>query len=161
MSGFKKITEYKNTLIQRILSKENILKAIYYQDKSFLEKESVEFDKIIYSNVFPFDFIPTNESELKEIRTYVTLSVTDYRPAGKGAIYRAGSVIVRIFTHKDLFQTDYGHTRVDYLASEVDEQLSDERGVGIGKLEFVGMKEYVVNNEYQGVYLQYRPIDFS
>lgn len=162
MSRLKELTDYKNKIIQRLVGNQNICKAVFYQNRDFLDKPDIDYAEkgLIYSNIFPFDFIPTTNEELKIMKTYITLSVTDYKKA-RNTEFRAGNIFINAFTHKNLYLTDYGFLRIDYLISEIDQLLSDERGIGIGKLEFIGMKEYKINNDLLGSYLQYRPIDFS
>lgn len=159
MSRLKELTEYKNTIITRILESQNILKAVHYRNSDFLDKENIEdYDKVLFSNIYPFNYIPTTEEELKEKKIYITISVTDYRKAGS-VHFNAGNIFIYTFMHKDLFRTDYGFLRTDYIISEIHDLMDQKRDIGMGKLEFVGMKEVGINNDYQGAVLQYRPVD--
>ncbi|MNZ99586.1 hypothetical protein D3C78_1189180 [compost metagenome] len=160
MSRLKELTDYKNTIVQRLVGNQEICKAVFYQNSDFLEQPDVDYTNLLYSNIYPYDFVPSTDEMLSIMKTYIALSVTDYRKAS-GAQFKAGNVFVRVFTHKNLYRTDYDFLRVDYLVSKIDELLSGERGIGIGKLEFVGMKEYSINSDYMGTYLHYRPVDFS
>lgn len=161
MSRLKELTSYKNTILQRLVSDQEVCKAVFYQHSNFLEQPDIDdYDDILYSNIYPYDFLPTTAEELATKKTYITMSVTDYRPAS-GSRFRAGNIFIKVFTHKDLYQTDYGYLRVDYLISAIDELFSSERGIGIGKLGFMGMKEFQINGDYLGTYLHYRPVDFN
>ncbi|OME55387.1 hypothetical protein BSK59_12975 [Paenibacillus odorifer] len=159
MSRLKELTEFKNTIIQRIVSNQDILKAVYYRDQNFLNQPNVDNESVLYKNIFPYNFIPSSPEEVGQVKTYITLSITDYKPVG-GSRFRAGSVYIYTFSHKSLFKVDLptGDLRVDFIVAGLDEMLSDKRGIGIGELEFVGMKEYIVNQDYQGYVLHYRPV---
>lgn len=162
MSRLKELTDYKNTILIRLVGNQDICKAVFYQNQNFLEQPDVDYKEVglIHSNIYPYDFIPSTAEELKDTKTYITLSVTDYRKAS-GNQFRAGNVFVKVFAHKTLFRTSYDFLRVDFIVSKIEELLGGKRGIGIGELEFIGMKEYQVNGDYLGTYLHYRPVDFS
>lgn len=157
MSRLKELTEYKNTIIERLVGNQNVCKAVYYQDRNFLDKPDVSPDQLIYENIYPYNFVLTSEESLKIKKTYITLSLTDFRSAG-GVFFKAGYINIGVFCHKDLFRTDYGFLRTDFLVSEIDEMLNSKRGIGIGELQFVGMRELMINESYIGNTIQYRPV---
>lgn len=157
MSFLAEITEYKNTVISRLLSDQELCKAIAYTDTDFLEQPDIEYtDKLVYKNIFPHRFIPETNAEVK---TYITVSCTDYRPSGNS--FKNGILGIYMFTHRDNFKTDYGYTRMDYVLSKVEELMNSQRGIGLGELSFNSLNEYVVNEKFQGYALTYRPLDFN
>ncbi|ALS22308.1 hypothetical protein [Paenibacillus naphthalenovorans] len=160
MSRLKELTKYKNTIIERLVGNQNICKAVFYQDRSFLEKPDVAPEQLLYENIYPYNYIPENADNLSVAKTYITISITDYRKAGS-IKFKAGNIFINVITHKDLFRTDYGFLRTDYLISEIDDLFEGKRGVGIGTLEFMGAKEITINEQYMGAYLHYRPVDFG
>jgi hypothetical protein len=133
---------------------------MYYRDTDFLEKPDISINEVFYNNLYPYNFIPQEEDNSTNAKTYVTFNTARIRPV-KGDKFRSSSLVIRVFTHRDLFRTDYGALRVDYLVSEIDELMSNSRGIGIGKLEFDGIDEFYVNNSYTGYLMIYRPVDFS
>lgn len=161
MSRLKELTSYKNTIIDRICGNDDLLKAVYYTDEDYLSKDSVNVEDVLFRNIYPFDYTPSSDELLAVRSTYITLSITDYNKGGNGGFFNAGSIFVRVFAHKDLLKTAYPMLRVDYLISEIDELLNGQPGIGMGKLEFIGAKEFILNENYYGMYLHYRPVDFS
>ncbi|MCM3273903.1 hypothetical protein [Paenibacillus elgii] len=158
MARFNELSEYKFTIISRLLENEELSKAIYYNDTDFLGKPNVNdpTEKLVYNHIFPYRFIPdVNESK----QTFITLSFRKFRLVNNH--FKTGLIYVNVFTHRDLFKTDYGCTRIDFLTNKVDELLNQKRGIGIGQLEFVDMDEIVVNDKYQGNYICYKPVDFN
>ncbi|QWU14436.1 hypothetical protein SAMN04487895_101748 [Paenibacillus sophorae] len=157
MSFLKEITEYKKTVIKRLINDNGLCKAIFYNDEDFLDREDViHTDDLIYNNVYPHRFIPEVTSTAK---TYITVSCTDYRPSGNS--FKNGMLNIYMFTHRDLFKTDYGYTRMDYVMTKVEELINGERGIGVGELGFGGLNEYIVNEKFQGYVLTYRLVDFN
>jgi len=165
MSALRELTEYKNTIVERIIKNQNLVKALYYSHSNYEEQPDLSFDeiknKVLYSNIFPFNFIPTGKDELKNVKGYLTISVTDIRPTKNGVHFNSGSIFISVYIHKDMFRTDYGYLRTDFIASEIHELLNQKSGIGIGKLEFKGMREASINSDYHGVILHYRPVEFN
>lgn len=143
--------------MDRLLSDQELCKAIFYTDEGFLERDDIEYtDELVYRNIYPHRFIPDSSTE---IETYITISCTDYRPSGNS--FKNGLLGIYMFTHKDNFKTDYGYTRMDFVLSRVEELMNSQRGVGIGELQFYSLNEYVVNEKFQGYALIYKTMDFN
>jgi hypothetical protein len=157
LSFLKEITEYKNTVINRLLSDQELCKAIFYADKDFLEKDDIEYtDELVYNNIYPHRFIPDTATETN---TYLTITCSDFRPTGNS--FKNGLLAIYMFTHRDNFKTEYGYTRMDFVLSKVEELLNSQRGIGIGELQFYSLNEYVVNEKFQGYALIYKTMDFN
>lgn len=152
--------EYKNTIIQRLVDNQNICKAAYYPDPDFLSMPDIFPEDVLYANIFPYHFVPHPEESMETKQTYVSLSMKDFGKAGS-VYFTAGHISVSVIAHNDLLATEYGFTRTDYVIAAIDEMLNGERGIGIGKLEFAEMNEIIVNDYYQGSYLNYRVLDFN
>lgn len=157
LAKFAELSEYKNTIIDRLLQSEELTKALKYSENDFLAQPSVDDpSQLIYKNIFPYRFIP-EANILKE--TFITISFRKYRLVNSR--FKSGYIYLNVFTHRDLFQTVYGCTRVDYLLTKIDELLNQQRGIGMGKLEFNKMDELTVNDLYQGTYIRFKSTDFN
>lgn len=160
MSRLQEVTDYKNTIIQRLISSQDICKAVYYREPAFLSCPEVSIEDVLYKNIFPFNYIPTTQEEISEKKIYITISLTDFRKSANEK-FKAGLIIIRTFMHKDKFVTDEGALRSDFIIQKIDEILNESRGIGIGKLDFVDMQEFMVNQDYPGAFIRYRPVDFN
>lgn len=165
MSALKELTDYKNTIIERLIGNQNLIKALYYSHSNYEEQPDLSvseiMSKVLYSNIFPFNFIPTSKEELETVKGYLTISVTDIRPTKRGVHFNSGSIYLFVYMHKNMFKTDYGYLRTDFIASEIHGLLNQKSGIGIGKLEFLGMKETSINSDFHGIILHYRPVEFN
>lgn len=157
MAFLSEISDYKNTIIERLLSDQELCKALYYQTPDFLEQPDIEdASELIYNNIYPHRFIPTIDQTMW---TYVTMALGDFRLIKRS--FKVGTIAINVFTHRTTFKTDYGCTRVDYIVNKIDEMMNEQRGTGVGKLEFDYLKEYVVNENFQGYCIAYRSVDFN
>jgi hypothetical protein len=158
MSRLQDLSKDKSTIISRLISSQNLCKAVHYTDSDFLSKPDISDPAGLlgYKNIYPFRFVPQSSTEKS---TYITLSFRNYRKVN--VAYKFGYVCIYIITHKDLIETAYEFLRYDYIAAEVDELMNNQRGLGIGRTEFEEMDEFIVNDQYMGVYLKYKIYEFS
>ena len=82
-----------------------------------------------------------------------------YKP--NGMTYKNGSIYFYIITHNSLIRTDYGMLRYDFLANKIDELMNSSRDIGLGKLPFYDMDDFIVNENYIGIYLAYKSTEFQ
>ena len=157
MAKFKELGKYKQLIVFKLLESQDICKALNYQTENFLELDDIEDPtELIYNNVLPHMFVPYVDDTAK---TYLSVHFKKFKSISKS--FKSGLIYVSVFTHKSLFKTNYGVTRIDFLLNKVDEILNGMRGIGLGELEFYEMDELMVNNSYSGAYLSYKPVDFN
>lgn len=152
MSRFKDMAKDKNTFLSMITGNEDIMRALVYNERNFLEKEPVaNSEDYIYEQVMPYRFIPET---LGEKKTFITMTFDNFKPVNN--VFKTGMVIFEVFTHQELFRTDHGVLRVDYIINKIDELFNDVRVAGIGKLEYAKMGNLAVNEKYHGSYIAYK-----
>lgn len=151
------ISEYKTLAIEKILSNQNIVKALKYTSPDFLSKPDViDPEEQIYETIFPFDFIPELTTTVKAC---VNISYDNVIQTANG--YKRGVLIFSIWNHKNNFKTDFGKTRVDFIIEELDKTFNKARGFGIGELQFRELKGAVLNSTFTGYQLKYTPVEFN
>lgn len=159
ISRLQNLSKDKYIIINKIIESPQIVKALYYTDANFLDKPDLEKpEKLIYNNIFPFRRIP-DDNDLKTRKTYLTLSFRDYRPVKTA--FKSGLIYISVFTHQDLFRTDYGFLRTDFIINKIDEILNNNRAVGIGKTSFYYMDEYYINSTYSGLTIGYKLYEWN
>ncbi|PIH59678.1 hypothetical protein [Paenibacillus sp. LK1] len=156
MSRFSGLSKDRLEVLDRLLSDTNILKAVVHNDTSFLDKEIPNVDDVVYKHIYPHRFIPKTADEKK---TYITISFGKFRPVGTA--FKSGFVTFNVITHQDLYRTDYGCMRVDFIIQKIDELINQTRGMGIGKVEFSNSDEISLNTDYHGMYITYKLCDFN
>lgn len=158
MGGFKLLAEDRNFILKKLISDQELCKALYYNETNFLDQPDIErTSQLIYRNIFPFNFIPPQEENEK--RTYLTFRFRKFRPVN--GFYKSGDIWINVFTNRDLYRTDYGVLRIDFIIDKVDELLNGIEGISIGKLQLAEMDEIYVNQNYSGSYLIYKTYDFN
>lgn len=157
MSRLEKLSADKITVMQRILSSQEICKALKYSATDFLDQPDIEDNSsLIYERVFPFKKIPDFNNEKT---AFITLSFNNYKPVRNS--FKSGLIYIHVLVHQDIMRTDYGMLRTDFLISEIDKLMNSKQGIGIGKVEFYEMDEFSTNEKYVGVYVAYRLVEFN
>lgn len=158
MGRFAELGTNKTTILLRLIENQNIVKCLVNNQPNFLDIPLLnDFDvtSLIYNNIFPYRFVPTIQSDPK---TFITMKFS-YKP--DGTTYKFGSIVFYIFTHNSLLKTDYGSLRYDLLLNYVDDTFNATRGLGYGKLSFYDMDDFVVNENYSGVYIVYKLLELQ
>ncbi|ATF13690.1 hypothetical protein A616_17380 [Brevibacillus brevis X23] len=157
MSRLEKLSADKLTVMKRILSSQDICKALKYSDTGFLDQPDIEdTSSLIYEQVFPYKKIPDFN---KDKTSFITLSFNKYRPIRNS--FKSGVIYIHVLVHQDLMKTDYGVLRTDYLITQIDKLMNSTQGIGIGKVEFFEMDELNINEKYMGIYIAYRLVEFN
>ena len=152
MSGFENLSNDKVKIMMRLLNSKELCKALHYTNPNFLDQPDIEDPcELIYKNIYPYRFIP----QVNDTRsTYITLSFGSYKPVGTH--FKTGIISFHAFTHLDLIRTDYDKLRYDFLIAEIDKLMNQQRGIGIGKMQFHEADELLVNENYVGMYVAYK-----
>ncbi len=149
------ITKHKTTILQKLLSDEELIKAVYYPDSNYLDKPKPDTGLIMYRNIFPYRYVPTTT---EEARAYITMSIS-YRKSG--TYFKVGSITLFVFCNQDIMTTDYGFLRVDHIISRIDTIINKSREFGIGKIELDMVDEMVVEGKMPGMYIRYKMVDLQ
>lgn len=159
MSRLKELGQYKSTILTKIIGCEDLMKAIVYNVPNFLDEPPVpDVGDQIYNRLWPFKYVPKT---VEEEKTFITMSFTGFRPVKR--VFKASKIYFYVFTHNNLMRTDYGMTRVDFIQSELDDLFNETTELGIGRLEFAGLDDFIFENNhlFVGSALSYKNTDFN
>ncbi len=149
------ITKHRTTIMQKLLADEELIKAVYYPDSDYLDKQKPNAGLLVYRNIFPYRYVPTTT---EEARTYITMSIS-YRKSG--AYFKVGSITLFVFCNQSIMPTDYGFLRVDHIVSRIDTIMNKSNAFGIGRLELEAVDEMVVEGKMPGMYIRYKTVDMQ
>jgi hypothetical protein len=147
----------KLTIIERILSSQDLCKALYYPQRNFLDQPDLDDPSdLIYKNIFPYRKIPTQNDKMD---SFIALSFGNYKPVRN--VYKSGLIYIYAFTDLNLIETDYEILRTDFMISKIDEIMNNTKGIGMGRIEFWDMDEIILNDKYLGNYIAYKLYEFN
>ncbi len=157
ISRLRNLSPNKEKIMNRIIGSPDLVKAIYYPNRDFLDQADVEVpEELINDNIHLKKSIPLD----KETKTFITIDITDFKPSNNPRFKRA-TVYIYVLIHNSLLSTDYGVLRMDYILSKVDDLFNDKRGVGDFRLKFKSIRDVSVNSSYEGKFISFDLLEFN
>ncbi len=160
MAHLKELTLFKEELMYRIVSNEQIMKTIAYPTEDCLDKTVDDPGFYLYKNIFPYRWT-VDETQANQ-ETYITMDFADFRLSE--VHYKNLAMGIYVFCHKDIMLIRNGDRRmlrIDYILQELDTMLNRSRDFGIGRLQFAGLSSIQVNHEITGSVIAYNTFDFN
>ena len=93
--------------------------------------------------------------EHEEVKSYIIISVDNFTPTSN-PIYRDCTLTFDIICHLDYWDIGDYRQRPIKIAGYIDGLLNNAKLSGIGRLEFLGMNELILNEDLAGYTLMYR-----
>lgn len=142
--------DYKNQLMEDLLTNKDIVALI---------DDSVELKnakKLVYKQVFPYEYIPTT---IEEGKTFICCDVDIQKAVNK--TYLLPTLYVWVFTHKSKLRLPEGGVRTDKLVSKIAGAINGSRYYGLGELDFYSAKRYAPMTDFQGKVMTFTTTDFN
>lgn len=93
------------------------------------------------------------------VLNYIIISFDNFTPNASNPEFRDNIISFDIICHFDQWELkDSFQLRPYMIAAELDSMFNDKRLTGIGKLEFLGANQLIINDEFAGVSLMYQAI---
>lgn len=156
--NFTDIGKLRLQIFTDILGNSTLLKAIGNSQSNFLDFSTPDSMVLRYTQVYPYSVASTKFIDAK---TYLTMTLTGFKPLNGSQQIKDGIIRFYIVCHQDLLRTDYGF-RTDYILPLIDGLFAKRNGLGIGKVEFIGMDDLMgLPDKYFGTTIAYRVVDFT
>lgn len=154
------LTELKNKTLVKIISDQELVKALVINTEDFLEITPTNEQNIllqspsslIRNQIFPYKSIPLPSEDEK---TYITSAFVNFRKVSN--VYKNGIVYFYVIIPRKLEKTNYG-IRYDFICDKL-EQLFENGNIGEFELDDRGDFE-VGNLNYLGHYIRFKIKDF-
>ena len=140
---------FKNTRLQRLL---------YYTTPDALDRENLNDDQM--SELFQKNIKIVPKLYIDgSVLNYIIISFDQFTPNGENPEFRDNIISFDIFCHFDQWQLNRSFQLRPYkIAAEIDTMFNDQRLTGIGKLQFMGASQLIINDEFAGLNLLYSAI---
>lgn len=147
MPSTQEIINYKTTAISAIVNTPEIVRAI---DPNYIGNG----EGLIYKNIFPYGYIPET---VEEAKCYILITV-DMPHVWSESSYLFRKVVVSFYIvcHQRLMQTDYGGTRIDYIAEELEKLFGGSSDFGFGEMELISSTEENPDFEHRARVMQFQ-----
>ena len=157
-SSFLSMEKDLNQIIGSMLRNKNLKKLLYYATEDALSKPDLTDEQSVSLvgksiRIAPKLFID------QEIVTYIIISFDDFSPNAKNPEFRDCTICFDIVCHFNQWQLTDFKLRPYRIAAELDTMFNKAKFSGIGRLEFIGGLQMLLDDEYGGLTLRYRAIN--
>ena len=150
-SSFLSINKDMRLIVDKLLSNDRLCKLLYYTTKDALNKPNLTDEEKLGLFNKNIKIIPKVYVD-KEVLNYIVISFDNFVPS-ENPQFRNNRIEFAILCHMDQWQMKDFDLRPYRIAAELDHMFSDQRLTGIGKTEFFGATEIILNDEFAGVCL--------
>lgn len=147
MSTSNEIMRYKQTAISQIVNTPEIVEAL---NKDYANNG----EGLIYKHIFPYAYVPEVEEEAK---CYILVTV-DMPKVWNDNSYLFQQVLVCFYVlcHQELMKTEYGGTRIDYIADQLESVFNQSTDFGFGEMELIANTEQAPDSHHRMRVLQFQ-----
>jgi len=140
MPNSSAVVDWKNRVISEMLANDELM--------SCFEKTAEELEEIVYSNIFPYGYIPDVQTA---VDVYITVQVSIPKITFN-KIWAYPRLTINIICHQDkmrLKKAGVSADRIDYMSVLIDNMFNGSEGWGCGKLELATNVEDNLSVEYK------------
>lgn len=157
-SSFLSMEKDLNQITGSMLRNKNLKKLLYYTTENALSMPDLTDDQSV--SLFGRNIRITPKLFIdQEIVNYIIISFDDFSPNAKNPEFRDCTICFDIVCHFDQWKLTDFKLRPYRIAAELDSMFNKARFSGIGRLEFIGGLQMLLDDEYGGLTLRYRAIN--
>lgn len=149
--GLDELFDYKNQLMDDMLTNEQIIQLLSDDGKTLTTAE-----ELAYTQVFPYEYVP---DVVEHGQTFICCEVDIKDVVNKTFLVPA--LYIWVFTHKSKVRLPGGGVRADKLSSEITKIINGSRMYGLGELNLQSVKRFSPITNYQGRILTFYAKDFN
>ena len=156
-SSFLSIEKDLDILVNLFLKNERLKKLLYYTTSDALDKKDIGEEASVELFGNNIKIVPKLTID-NSVLNYIIISFDNFTPNAENPEFRDNIISFDIICHFDQWQLKGLQLRPYRIAAEIDTLLNGKRLTGIGKLDFLGANQLVINDEFAGVSLMYQAI---
>ena len=156
-SSFLSINKDLDIIVSRILKNERLQKLLYYPVRNALDQKNLTEDQqmeLLEKNIKIVPKMPLEPSVL----AYVVIEFDNFRTNDSNPEFRDNSITFSIICNYDQWLLNDFNLRPYRIAGEIDSMFNNTRLTGIGKLEFIGANQSLVDDNFGCLQLTYAAI---
>ena len=156
-SSFLSVQKDMNLIINKLFSNKRLQKLLYYTTKDCLNRKDLTTEQVFELFDKNIKILPKLKVD-SELLNYIVVVFDNFSKNFTNPEFRDNTIEFDIVCHFDQWNLTDFKLRPFLIAAELDSMLDKKRLTGIGKVEFIGCKKFVLNDEYAGLCLMYQVI---
>ena len=152
-SSFLSMEKDMNLIVNKMLKNERLKRLLHYNSKDALRRPNITEDQsleLIGNNIKIVPKLYVDGSVLN----YIIINFDKFIPS-ENPEFRDNVIEFDIICHFDQWQLEDFALRPYKIAAEIDSMFNNTHLTGIGELQFLGMTQININDEFGGVCLMY------
>ena len=152
-SSFLSMEKDTNLIINKMFKNERLKRLLHYTTSDALDRPNIGEDaslELVYNNI---KIVPKLYIDGK-VLNYIIINFNNFTPS-KNPEFRDNVIEFDIICHFDQWQLKDFALRPYKIAAEIDSMFNNTHLTGIGELQFLGMSQININDEFGGVCLMY------
>lgn len=140
-----------------MLKNSRFKKLLYYTTRDALDRPNLTEDESLGLFGKNIKIVPKLYID-NSVLAYVIISFDNFTPNAENPEFRDNIISFDIICHFDQWQLQDFQLRPYRLAAEIDSMFEGQHLTGIGTLNFLGMNQIILNDEFAGLSLMYSAI---
>lgn len=156
-SSFLSTDKDLSLIVKKIMENQRLLKMLYYTQKDCLNGKDLTQPQIISMLDKQIKIVPKIEI-LEDCPIYIVITFDNYAPNNTNPEFRDCTINFDILCHPDHWNMGNFQLRPHKIAGEIDAMINGQYLTGIGKIQFIGASNLVLNDDLMGMSLVYNTI---
>lgn len=157
-SSFLSIEKDLSLITNRILMNENLKKLLYYTTNDAQTRANLTEDETYSLFGTNIKIVPKLQVD-SEVLNYIIINFDNFTPNATNPEFRDNLIAFDIICHFDCWHLKDFQLRPYRIAAELDAMLDKHHLTGIGRLQFIGANQIILNDEFAGVSIVYQAIN--
>jgi len=155
-SSFMSVEKDLRLIFDWIMKNKNLCKLLYYTDNLALQKPALTEEQKLEMYGKQVKIVPKIYVD-GSVLSYIIISMDNFTPSSNPE-FRDNIITFDIICHFDQWHLQDFELRPYRIAAEIDSMFNGKRLTGIGRLQFLGASQIILNDEFAGLTLMYQAI---
>lgn len=156
-SSFLSMDKDLGIIIDAMLKNKNLKKLFYYTTPYALKQPPLSDEESVALIGKNIKIIPKLYID-GSVLNYVIISFDNFTENATNPEFRDNIISFDVICHFDQWQLEDMQLRPYRIAAEIDTMFNNKHLTGIGKLNFLGASQIILNDEFAGITLMYQTI---
>ena len=155
-SSFLSTEKDMNLIVSAILKNERLKRLLHYTTRDALNRKNLTEDESLELFGKNIKLVPKLAVD-NSVLNYIIISFDNFTPSGNPE-FRDNIIEFDIICHFDQWQLQDFALRPYKIAGEIDSMFNGKHLTGIGELNFLGMNQMILTDEFAGLCLMYSAV---
>ena len=155
-SSFLSTEKDMNLIVSAILKNERLKRLLHYTTRDALNRKNLTEDESLELFGKNIKLVPKLAVD-NSVLNYIIISFDNFTPSGNPE-FRDNIIEFDIICHFDQWQLQDFALRPYKIAGEIDSMFNGKHLTGIGELNFLGMNQIILTDEFAGLCLMYSAV---